>query len=55
MLRILADENFPGQAVQALRDRGFDVVWVRTVAPGISDTFTDNLETCIIQFVWKFW
>jgi predicted nuclease of predicted toxin-antitoxin system len=36
-LRILANENFPGAAVSALRDRGHDVVWVRTESPGISD------------------
>lgn len=33
----LADENFPGDAVQAMRELGYDVDWVRTVAPGISD------------------
>ena len=37
MLRILANENFPGAAVQALRARGHDVGWVRTDAPGSSD------------------
>jgi predicted nuclease of predicted toxin-antitoxin system len=36
-VRILADENFPGEAVQALRQRGHDVFWVRTDAPGSSD------------------
>jgi predicted nuclease of predicted toxin-antitoxin system len=36
-MRILADENFPGDAVTALRERGHDVLWVRTVAPGVSD------------------
>jgi predicted nuclease of predicted toxin-antitoxin system len=36
-MRILADENFPGAAVAALRQRGHDVLWVRTEAPGISD------------------
>ncbi|HKP86643.1 MAG TPA: DUF5615 family PIN-like protein [Blastocatellia bacterium] len=37
MLRILANENFPGDAVDALRSQGHDVLWVRTDAPGISD------------------
>ena len=37
MLRILANENFPGEAVAALRLRGHDIKWVRTDAPGISD------------------
>ena len=37
MLKILANENFPGDAVIALRARGHDVKWIRTEAPGISD------------------
>lgn len=37
MLRLLADENFPGVAVKALRERGHDVFWVRTEAPGSTD------------------
>lgn len=36
-MRLLANENFPGVAVEALRSRGHDVVWVRTDSPGISD------------------
>lgn len=36
-MRILADENFPGEAVEALRLHGHDVVWIRTSAPGSSD------------------
>jgi predicted nuclease of predicted toxin-antitoxin system len=36
-MRILANENFPGEAVAALRARGHDVAWVRTDAPGSSD------------------
>jgi predicted nuclease of predicted toxin-antitoxin system len=36
-MRILANENFPGDAVTALRQRGHDVAWVRTDAPGSSD------------------
>jgi len=36
-VRILADENFPGTAVAALRQRGHDVLWVRTDHPGASD------------------
>lgn len=36
-MRLLANENFPRLAVQALRARGHDVFWVRTDAPGISD------------------
>jgi predicted nuclease of predicted toxin-antitoxin system len=37
MLRILANENFPRAAVDALREAGHDVAWVRTDAPGSSD------------------
>ena len=36
-MRILADENFPGDAVIALQARGHDVSWVRADAPGSSD------------------
>lgn len=36
-MRILANENFPEDAVVALRRRGHDVAWVRTDAPGSSD------------------
>jgi predicted nuclease of predicted toxin-antitoxin system len=37
-LRLLANENFPREAVEALRRNGHDVMWVRTDRPGISDT-----------------
>lgn len=37
-MRFLANENFPGDAVAALRAAGHDVVWVRTEAPGGTDT-----------------
>ena len=36
-MRILANENFPLDAVVSLRTDGHDVLWVRTEAPGISD------------------
>jgi predicted nuclease of predicted toxin-antitoxin system len=36
-MRILANENIPADAVVALRERGHDVSWVRTEAPGSSD------------------
>ena len=36
-MRILANENFPEEAVKALRKRKHDVVWIRTEAPGSSD------------------
>ena len=37
MLRLLADENFPGAAVADLRLRGHDVLWVRTAMAGAAD------------------
>jgi predicted nuclease of predicted toxin-antitoxin system len=36
-MRLLANENFPGDAIAALRKAGHDVIWVRIDAPGISD------------------
>jgi predicted nuclease of predicted toxin-antitoxin system len=33
----LANENFPAEAVEALRTCGHDVAWVRADAPGSSD------------------
>ncbi|MBD0300784.1 MAG: DUF5615 family PIN-like protein [Tolypothrix sp. T3-bin4] len=36
-MRFLANENFPGDAVEALRNQGHDVTWIRTDAPGIAD------------------
>ena len=36
-MRLLANENFPGDAVDALRQAGHDIVWVRTDTPGVSD------------------
>ncbi len=36
-MRFLADENFPFDAVSALRDVGHDVVWIRESTPGIDD------------------
>jgi predicted nuclease of predicted toxin-antitoxin system len=36
-VRFLANENFPGDAVAALRSAGHDVGWVRIDSPGVSD------------------
>jgi len=36
-MRILANENFPGDAITALREHGYNVAWIRTDAPGSSD------------------
>jgi predicted nuclease of predicted toxin-antitoxin system len=36
-MNLLANENFPLLAVQALRDIGHDVLWARTDMPGKTD------------------
>lgn len=36
-MRFLANENFPYDAISALRETGHDVAWVRTDNPGSSD------------------
>ncbi|KKJ00673.1 DUF5615 family PIN-like protein [Prochlorothrix hollandica] len=37
-MRFLANENFPLDAVEVLRQNGHDVVWIRVESPGISDS-----------------
>lgn len=37
-MKLLANENFPGDAVEALRGSGHNVLWVRTAFPGASDS-----------------
>ncbi|MDZ4158390.1 MAG: DUF5615 family PIN-like protein [Anaerolineaceae bacterium] len=36
-MQLLANENFPGDAVIALRQQGNDVAWVREDSPGVTD------------------
>jgi predicted nuclease of predicted toxin-antitoxin system len=36
-MKLLADENIPSSVVRALADGGYDIIWIRTEAPGISD------------------
>jgi len=36
-MQLLVNENFPGEAVIALRQQGNNVVWVREDLPGITD------------------
>lgn len=36
-MRFLANENFPGDAVQAFRNAGHDIIWIREADPGITD------------------
>lgn len=35
--RILANENFPGDAISVLRQAGFDILWAREAFPGATD------------------
>lgn len=37
MVRYLANENVPADAVEAARKVGFDMAWVRDRSPGLSD------------------
>lgn len=34
---LLADENVPRASVEYLRERGYDVVWIAEVCPGVDD------------------
>src|SRR5260370_28230104 len=36
-MQFLANENFPLDVVEALRNEGHDVAWIRTDAPGSKD------------------
>jgi predicted nuclease of predicted toxin-antitoxin system len=36
-MKFLADENIPGSVVCSLKEAGFDISWIRTDSPGISD------------------
>jgi len=36
-MRVLADENFPGPALEALRKSGWDVLSIAEECPGVSD------------------
>ncbi len=36
-VKLLADENIPAGAIDALRDAGCDVLSIREIAPGIAD------------------
>ena len=36
-MRLLANENFPREAVEALRAQGHDVIWMHSEAPGRPD------------------
>jgi Domain of unknown function (DUF5615) len=34
---LLADENVPRASVEYLRGRGYDIVWIAEVSPGVND------------------
>jgi len=44
-MTFLADENFPRPAVQALREAGFDVLWIAQTSPGAADD--EVLALCV--------
>jgi predicted nuclease of predicted toxin-antitoxin system len=46
-MRILADENVPGDAVAMLRSHGHDVLWIRTDSPGATDEA--NLAKAVLE------
>lgn len=46
-MKLLADENFLGLAVTALREVGFDVVWVLEDLPGATDE--EVLNQSVVQ------
>ena len=50
-MRILANENFPGPVVRALRELGHDVLWVKEIMRGASDVEVlsrAQAERCIL-------
>jgi predicted nuclease of predicted toxin-antitoxin system len=53
-MRLLANENFPLDAVTALRENGHDVAWIRENAPGSGDeevlTRAQQEERILITF-----
>ena len=37
-MRLLANENIPEQVIAALRKAGHDIVWIRLLCPGATDS-----------------
>jgi hypothetical protein len=37
MPKFLADENVPGDAVEAARAAGYDLAWIKELSPGADD------------------
>jgi predicted nuclease of predicted toxin-antitoxin system len=46
-MRFLANENIPYDAILALRDKGQDVLWIHTEAPGSNDA--DVLKRAVAE------
>jgi predicted nuclease of predicted toxin-antitoxin system len=42
-MRLLADENIPSSVVRVLADGGYNILWIRTESPGISDIDVMNI------------
>jgi predicted nuclease of predicted toxin-antitoxin system len=38
MAKYLANENVPGEAVDAARQNGHDMAWIKELSPGLDDT-----------------
>lgn len=53
-MRILANENFPGPVVRALRERGHDVAWVRESQPGAADVVVLGLARAELRLLVTF-
>jgi len=49
-MRFLANENVPLDAIVALREKGQDVIWIRTDAPGSCD---DSLKRWLTMSLTK--
>jgi predicted nuclease of predicted toxin-antitoxin system len=58
-MRLLADENFPGAIVAALRSTGHDVVWARTDCSGWKDIvlleFAETQARILLTLDKDFW
>ena len=58
-MRLLADENFPGPIIEALRAELHDVVWARTDCSGWRDTvlleFAESEARIILTLDKDFW
>jgi predicted nuclease of predicted toxin-antitoxin system len=54
LMRFLADENFPGAAITALKAAGHDVTWIKVAKPGASDkevlTWATREERVLLTF-----